>query len=39
MSFHGVQRARHCLSLRAEHKNTERDNIRNTDGTGKQHHA
>jgi len=39
VSYHGVQRARHCLSLRAEHKNTERDNIHNIDGAGKRHRA
>lgn len=39
MSFHGVQRAGHCLSLRAEHKNTERDNIHGIDRSGKQHHS
>lgn len=39
MSFHGVQRAGHCLSLRVEHKNTESDNIHSIERTGKQHHA
>lgn len=39
ISFHGTQRARHCLSLRPDHKNTQRDNIHNIDRTRKQRHA